>query len=213
MRPPRERLLLITDRNQARLPLVDIAAGAIAAGCRWISLREKDLPPLEQKALATALVAVAGTTGTRVTLHGEPELAHEIGLAGVHLGAGGDTRRARAIMGAEALIGLSVHAGEAPGESWAAADYLIIGPVFATASKPGYGPALAPEGLTDFISNAPLPVVAIGGIDSSNAADCIEAGAIAVAVMGGVMRAEQPKDAVLALMRALGADEPEMDSA
>jgi thiamine-phosphate pyrophosphorylase len=101
------------------------------------------------------------------------------------------------------LVGLSVHAGdEVAALDAAPLDYLVAGPAFATESKPGYGPFLGPAGVQALARATRHPVVAIGGIDAGNAPDLLNAGAAGVAVMGGVMRAADPGDAVRALLAA-----------
>ena len=141
MRLPKPPLLVITDRKQARAPLKDILAAAFEAGCRWASVRENDLPPDEQMALARDLHTIAQRWGARLTLHGEPALAKEAAVDGVHLPAGSDAGSAQTLLGPHALIGLSVHhAEEARAADPAVIDYLVAGPAFHTASKPGYGP-------------------------------------------------------------------------
>ncbi|WP_454917243.1 thiamine phosphate synthase [Xanthobacter sediminis] len=204
---PAPPLLLITDRRQARGDLADMAAAACTGGCRWISLREKDLPEAEQLALFARLRAATAPFGTRLTLHGPPELALAAGADGVHLPDGADPARARALLGAGALVGCSVHR---PGDAVdpAAADYVTASPVFLTASKPGYGPALGLVGLSAFVAAARVPVVALGGIDGDNAASCRRAGAGGLAVMGGVMRAPDPAAQVAALLSAFEGEDP-----
>ncbi len=97
---------------------------------------------------------------------------------GVHLAAGSDANEARRLLGKDALIGLSIHgAEEARAVDARSVDYVIAGPVFETASKPGYGPALGPDGLALIAKASPVPVIAIGGIDPENAPDCRAAGA------------------------------------
>src|SRR5438105_4441455 len=100
-------LLLITDRRQARQPLPALVETAFAAGCRWVSIREKDLASTEQARLAAELVRLARRYGARLSLHGEATLARP--LDGVHLPAGGDAVSARQLLGSDKLIGLSVH--------------------------------------------------------------------------------------------------------
>ncbi|HET7680677.1 MAG TPA: thiamine phosphate synthase [Xanthobacteraceae bacterium] len=206
MRLPSPPLLLITDRQQARGDICDIAEAAFAAGCRWLSLREKDLPEAQQGELLRELLDRAQPFQAKVTLHGNPALAQQARAHGVHLSAGGDAAAARRVLGKDALIGLSVHGVE---EARAAddklVDYVIAGPVFETRSKPGYGPALGPEGLALIARACPAPVVAIGGIDPQNPADCRLAGAAGIAVMGAVMRATNPAEMVAQLIGALTA--------
>lgn len=198
------RLLVVTDRRQAVLPLVEAAAAALAGGARWLSLREKDLPEAELLDLASHIRALGRERGAAVTLHGPAALAARAELDGVHLPSGGDPAGARALLGPAALVGVSAHSPDEAGAALrAGADYVILGPVFETASKPGYGPALGLRGLAGAVRGLPGPVVAIGGIGPANAGACIEAGAAAVAVMGGVMRAADPAAAVRALLRPL----------
>ncbi|MEX1083284.1 MAG: thiamine phosphate synthase [Xanthobacteraceae bacterium] len=190
---PAPPLLLITDRSQARENILDIAVAALAAGCRWISLREKDLPEADQTALLGELLQRARPYNARVTLHGDPTTALHAKAHGVHLSAGNDAATARRILGKDALVGLSVHsAAEARKVDPAPLDYVIAGPVFETASKPGYGPALRPEGLAVIVKASRVPVIAIGGVTLQTISDCLAAGATGVAVMGGVMRAADP---------------------
>lgn len=201
---PSPPLLLITDRQQARGDISSIAEAAFAAGCRWLSLREKDLPPAEQGAFLNELLERAHRHRAAVILHGDPKIARGTGAHGVHLAAGDNAAEARHLLGRDALIGLSIHsAEEARAVDGSLVDYVIAGPVFETASKPGYGPALGLEGLAGIVKACPVPVIAIGGIGPENAPDCLAAGAAGVAVMGGVMRAKNPGDAVAQLISAI----------
>ena len=88
MKLPDPALLLVTDRHQARLPLADIVRAALSAGCRWVSVREKDLSDEDQIALALTLLPIARRHGARLTLHGDAALAKACGSDGVHLAAG-----------------------------------------------------------------------------------------------------------------------------
>lgn len=201
---PAPPLLLITDRLHARGDIFDIVEHALRAGCRWLSVREKDLPASEQIHLLREMVLLAEQHAARITMHGDAKLAREGGAHGVHLPAGSDGAEARRLLGEDALIGLSIHsADEARKASAVALDYVVAGPVFETASKPGYGPALGVKGLAHIIPASRVPVIAIGGITAENARDCRDAGAAGIAVMGGVMRAKDPAEAVTRLIGAL----------
>lgn len=201
---PSPPLLLITDRQQARGNICDIAEAAFSAGCRWLSLREKDLPQAQQVELLRELLDRAQQFQATVTLHGDPALAQQARAHGVHLSAGGDAAAARRVLGKDALIGLSIHGvEEASNVDVKVVDYVIAGPVFDTQSKPGYGPALGPEGVALIAEVCPVPVVAIGGIDPQNVSDCRAAGAAGIAVMGGFMRAENSAEVVAQLIGAL----------
>jgi len=201
---PDPPLLLVTDRAQARLPLEDVVARACAGGCRWVSLREKDLPAAAQVALARTLKPIARRFGARLTLHGDAALARAADLDGVHLPAGGDAAAARGLLGPQALIGISIHgAAEATALDSSIVDYAIAGPAFLTASKPGYGPALGPQGLVAVCRAAKVPLIAIGGIEAENVPAIMPTGVGGVAVMGSVMRASDPANVIENLLRAL----------
>jgi thiamine-phosphate pyrophosphorylase len=201
---PDPPLLLITDRTQAQKPLADVVTAALAAGCRWVSVREKDLPAADQIALAQQLLPIARHFGACLTLHGDRNIARVCGLDGVHLPANADAARARADMGVRKLVGSSIHTlNEAQALDPSVVDYAIAGPAYASASKPGYGPAVGGPGLRALATAASVPVIAVGGIEPRFVADVIASGAAGIAVMGGVMRARDPRAQVAALLRAL----------
>ena len=87
----------------------------------------------------------------------------------------------------------------------AGADYVTLSPIFLSDSKPGYGPALGLDVLAAAAEAdaAPGPVVALAGITPDNAASCLAAGAAGIAVMGEIMRAEDPEKTVRRLLTAL----------
>ena len=196
-------LLVISDRRQARQPLQRVVEAAFASGCRWFSLREKDLPPDERRALLGVLVILGRRFGAVVTAHEDIEAVAAVGADGVHLPGGGSAVAARARLPG-ALIGASAHsADEAAALLRAGADYVTASPVFVTASKPGYGPALGLDGLARVVAAARGPVVALGGITPENAAACLAAGACGIAVMGEVMRAADPQATVEYILRMM----------
>jgi thiamine-phosphate pyrophosphorylase len=201
---PDPPLLLVTDRRQARRPLAEIVAAAMAAGCRWVSLREKDLPEDEQVPLLRALLPLARRHGAKLMVHGEAALAKLAGADGVHLPSGSDPVAARALIGPAKLLGVSIHTvGEAEAIDPAVVDYALAGPAFETVSKPGYGPEIGRKGLVEMTRAARVPLLAIGGINTLRIAEVIAAGCAGVAVMGGVMRAADPAVEVGALVATL----------
>ena len=204
MKLPEPALLLITDRLQAKLPLPEIMENACAAGCRWLSLREKDLAAAEQIVLAHDLLPIARRWGARLTLHGDAKLARKAGVDGVHLPAGSDVRAARTLLGSEKIFGISIHTvAEAKTLDPALVDYAIAGPAYETASKPGYGPALGAAGIAAIASAAAVPILAIGGITADAVGPMLNTGAAGVAVMGAVMRANAPGVEIERLIAAL----------
>jgi thiamine-phosphate pyrophosphorylase len=202
---PDPTLLVISDRGQARLPLIEIAETAFAGGCRWFSLREKDLPAAERRALLAELVALGQRYGATIMAHEDIDAAAAAGADGVHLPAGSDPAAARVRLPG-GLIGASAHSSvEAAALIAAGADYVTVSPVFLTDSKPGYGPALGLDGLGKAATAAHGAVIGLAGITPANAADCIKAGAAGIAVMGEVMRSADPEATVRALVRAIAA--------
>jgi thiamine-phosphate pyrophosphorylase len=196
-------LLVISDRHQGSRPLEQVAEAAFRGGCRWFSLREKDLAPAKRRALLGILVALGHRFGAVVTAHEDVEAVVAADASGVHLPSGGDPAAARARLPA-ALIGASAHsADEASTLLRAGADYVTVSPVFVTASKPGYGPALGLDGLAHIVVQAPGPVVALGGITAESAALCLAAGAGGIAVMGEIMRAADPQATVEHILSAM----------
>jgi thiamine-phosphate pyrophosphorylase len=201
---PDPPLLLLTDRRQARQPLAAIVAAALKAGCRWVSLREKDLPADEQVPLLRSLLPIARRHGARLMLHGEAALAKLAGADGVHLASGSDLAAARVFLGPEKLIGVSIHTvTEAAAIDPHTADYALAGPAFETPSKPGYGPEIGRKGLTEIARASRVPLFAIGGINTARVGEVIATGCAGIAVMGGVMRAADPSREVGALIATL----------
>lgn len=203
---PDPRLLVISDRRRTARPLVETAAAAFAGGCRWFSLREKDLDPTARFALLREMVALGRSFGAVVTVHEDIDAAIGAGAAGVHLPGGASPAAARARLGPGALIGLSTHQ-EAEIDRAAAegADYVTVSPIFLSASKPGYGPALGLDGLARAVARSPVPVVALGGIGAAEIASCRRAGAAGVAVMSTIMAAADPGATVATLISHLRA--------
>lgn len=188
-------LLLLTDRWQATRPLIDVVRAAVDGGARAVVLREKDLPAAPRAALAATLRDVlSAVDGTLIVAAPAP-----LAGCGVHLAADDAAPVPRPV-----LVGRSCHdAAEVSTATAEGVDYLTLSPVFLTASKPGYGPALGMSGLTSLCDATDTPVYALGGIAPGNAAACRAAGAAGVAVMGTVMRAADPSSTVDQLLTEL----------
>src|SRR6516225_7204598 len=108
---------------------------------------------------------------------------------------------ALAWLGADKLIGVSIHTvTEAEAIDPGVVDYAIAGPAFETASKPGYGPEVGRRGLAEIADAARVPILAIGGINATSAAEVLAAGPVGIAVMGGVMSAADPQQEMKALL-------------
>ncbi len=201
MRLPEPALLVITDRRQARVSLENIARAVFAAGCRWLSLREKDLDATARRGLLERLASEGARWGAIVSVHDDVEAACAVQGTALHLPATASVAAARSRLGPGRLIGRSAHRGDVlsdPGVS--GLDYVTLSPVHSTASKPGYGPALGVDGLARAVRGAETPVIALGGIRPGDVRTCLDAGAAGVAAMGEVMRADQPARVVEAFL-------------
>jgi thiamine-phosphate pyrophosphorylase len=184
-------LLVITDRHQARHSIEAIAEAVGQGGGRWLLLRDKDLEPPERRGLAARLAKIAGRCGMHLSVSGDVALAAECG-ASVHLQSAAIVNAARQRLGASALVGVSAHGlDDVAAAAAAGADYVTLSPIFLTPSKPGYGPALGVAAIEE-TANLGISVVALGGVTADVVGRCLEAGASGVAVMGEIMRADDP---------------------
>jgi thiamine-phosphate pyrophosphorylase len=156
------------------------ARRAAAAGATVVQLRLKDARTEELVALGRTLADLPA----ELVVNDDVDAALELGV-GVHLGQGDEgVERARA---GGIPVGISVaKRRDAAIAEFAGATYLGAGPIWATPSKPDAGPPIGVDGLRDICLSVSVPVVAIGGIDASNAAECIRAGAAGVAVIRAV---------------------------
>jgi thiamine-phosphate pyrophosphorylase len=202
----------VTDRRSARAPLPEAVAAAVAAGVDWVQVREKDLEGAALLALAEELAAAArrARPGVRVLVNRRCDVALAAALDGVHLGFDAlPPAAARRLLGAGVLVGASTHAaGELDADALAALSYAQLAPVFPPLSKPAGGPALGLAALREAAAAAPLPMLAQGGVDASNAADCIRAGAAGVCVTGAILAAADAGRAAAELRRALDGAAP-----
>ena len=163
--------------------------GALAAaGIRTAQLRSKEMGAGAFHAWVRAGVRAAAVTGLRVIVNDRADVALLAGAAGVHLGQEDlSPRRARALLGEEAIIGLSTHCAEQVLAGAAApVDYLAMGPVFATRTKPDTEPRTGLAGVREARRLYDGPLVAIGGIDARRLSAVRAAGADAAAVISAL---------------------------
>lgn len=166
------------------------ARRAAAGGATVVQLRLKGAPTGEVVALGRALAGL----DAELVVNDDLDAALELGV-GVHLGQG-DAGIERAVA-AGIPVGVSAtKRREAAVAELAGASYIGAGPVWATPSKPDAAAPIGLDGLRDVCLSVSIPVVAIGGIDASNAAECIHAGASGVAVIRAVAEIETLRAAV-----------------
>jgi len=199
-----------SDASSAEAALPDLLRGAIAGGVEIVQLREKHLPDEQLVAVANAARALCERLGALLIVNDRPYVAREIGADGVHVGQDDmPVAEVRELVGPEMLIGLSTHA---PGEIDAVAaeadaglvDYIGVGPVHATPTKPGR-PAVGLELVRYAAAHATAPFFAIGGIDAANAPAAIDAGARRLCVLRAIAAAEDPERAARELRGLLDA--------
>jgi thiamine-phosphate pyrophosphorylase len=196
------RLLVITDRHQARHSLEAIAEAVGQAGGRWLLFRDKDLEPAERRALAGGLIVIARRHGMHLSVSRDVDLAAEFG-ASVHLQSAAAVSAARRHLGRNAIIGVSAHAlGDVEAAAAVGTDYATLSPIFLTSSKPGYGPALGIAAIRA-AAKAGVAIVALGGVTAAVVRPCRDAGAAGVAVMGDIMRSDDPGRSIGGLLKVL----------
>lgn len=178
---------------------------ALAGGVTVVQLRDKHAPRplfLEQ---ARRIQALLRPTGVPLIINDRVDVAAEIGADGVHVGQDDtDALEARRRLGPDAIVGLSVgRASECAGADPALIDYVGLGPVFPTDTKPDTPPPLGVGGVRALRPLLAVPVVAIGGIGGGNAAGIVAVGADGVAVVSSVCAAPDPEAAARLLARAV----------
>jgi thiamine-phosphate pyrophosphorylase len=179
---------------------------ALGAGVDLVQLRMKDATDTEIVAAGLRFARVAAQHGALFILNDRPDLVEVVGADGVHVGQD-DTPvdEARALVGADRLVGLSTHS---PAQVDAAArvdvDYIGVGPVHATPTKPGR-PAVGLELVRYAAGHAEVPFFAIGGIAPGNVEAVREAGARRVAVVRALTEAADPPAVARALRWAIAA--------
>ena len=200
--PDTLQLLAITDDlRDGAAGLVARAAAAVRGGATMVQLRLKDVDGRTLVEVARALVEALPVP---VLVNDRADVALAAGAAGVHLGADDVPPRAlRSVLPVGFVIGASV-GSDAELPQAEGADYVGIGPVFATASKSDAGEAIGVEEFARLARLAGRPAVAIGGITAENAPALIGAGARGVAVIRAIFAAEDPTAAARSLRLATG---------
>jgi thiamine-phosphate pyrophosphorylase len=204
-------LYAIVDPLDTRRSPIELADALLAGGARLLQLRLKGAPARECLEVARALRAATRAVGALLIVNDRADVARAAAADGVHLGQDDlPPPAARRVLGPGGIIGVSTHdLAQARAAAAAGADYVAVGPVYATATK---ADALQPRGL-DLLRTVraavTTPLVAIGGITADRAPAVRAAGADAVAMIGALVRAPDPAAAVRAVLTRLGAPAPE----
>ena len=191
-------LYLVTDpRLCARYGLVETVVAAVRGGVTIVQLRDKQASDGELIDQARQLKAALAGSGVPLIINDRLAVAIESGADGLHLGQGdGDVVAARAAMGEQAILGLSVqnHVQLARIDP-VQLDYLGLGPVFATSTKHDHAQPLGFDGLAALVAASPLPAVAIGGLEAQHVDKIRAAGAKGPAVVSAICGRADPEAA------------------
>jgi thiamine-phosphate pyrophosphorylase len=189
------RLYLVTD--QASLcgrSLLEVVRAAVQGGVSCVQLREKNLSTRDFVVQALAVKALLDPLGVPLVINDRIDVALACQAQGVHLGQSDmPVTIARQMLPPEVFIGLSVESlGDVARAAGQAVDYLGVSPVFATPTKTDTAPPWGLAGLRQVRAMTNLPLVAIGGIHVTNAAEVLQAGADGLAVVSAICSADDP---------------------
>ncbi|MET0149898.1 MAG: thiamine phosphate synthase [Acidimicrobiales bacterium] len=200
------RLQVLTDLDVPGDPL-DAVDAALAAGAPVIQVRAKAVTDRELFALAEAVVTRCRVAGATSLIDDRVDIALATGADGVHLGETDlPVDVARRLLGSASIIGATAR-DLAAGQARVAegADYLGVGPTYATTTKIGLPPALGPEAVGAVAAGVSVPVIAIAGITLERVPEVLAQGVHGLAVVGAVTRADDPGRATADLLAAIEA--------
>ncbi|MEH7882579.1 thiamine phosphate synthase [Rhizobium laguerreae] len=191
-------LYLVLDPDLcAGIGMVETARLAVAGGATMVQLRDKHAGTIRMIETGRALKQALNGTGALLIVNDDVEAAIAIGADGLHIGQEDmDARKARAMVGAEMILGLSVES-----EALANAvdpdlvDYTGVGPVFATPTKADHKQPIGFDGLARLVKASPVPSVAIGGLKADHVAQVFAAGAMGLAVVSAICGTPDPEAA------------------
>ena len=175
-----------TPANADFADILSVVSSAVAAQIDLVQIREKNLSASVLYELASRAAEITSSTPTKLLINDRSDIASASGADGVHLTTSSlPAEVVRQTFGDQFLIGVSAHSfQEANIARNSGADFAVFGPVFATASKRNYGDPLGLGALASVSAKlAPFPILAIGGVNAGNVADCLAAGACGVAAI------------------------------
>jgi thiamine-phosphate diphosphorylase len=211
------RLYLICDSRAGKTRLEELLAEAVRGGVDVVQLRDKNLGDRELVSVAGRMRAACAELGVLFIVNDNPSAALQARADGVHVGQGDmPVAEARELVGTEMLIGLSTHtraqirAAASVGRSGPQApDYISVGPVFETPTKPGRA-AVGVALVRYAAANTAIPFFAIGGISPENVRRVGAAGAPRVAVVRAIADATRPQHAARSLREGLDSNSLEL---
>ncbi|MCW8335262.1 thiamine phosphate synthase [Vibrio paucivorans] len=189
------RLYLVTDDQQDLSTLVNVVKQAVAGGVTMVQVREKhgDVRALIERALAVK--AVLKGSGVPLIINDRVDVALAVDADGVHLGQSDmPAEMARSLIGPDKILGLSVENEQQLSEALKLnVDYLGLSAIFATPTKTNIKKEWGIEGLRAAVAQSQLPIVAIGGINSSNLDDIVATQVEGIALVSAICHADDPE--------------------
>jgi thiamine-phosphate pyrophosphorylase len=203
----RERLrtarLYFVCEARPQTDLETLLRAALTGGADIVQLREKELGRAEIERAAGTFRRIADTFSALFILNDDPELARACNADGVHVGQDDvGAEQAREVLGPDAIVGLSTHSEEQIAASAERpVDYISVGPIWETPTKEGR-PAVGLDLIRHAAAQAPHPFFAIGGIDTGNAEEVVEAGAERLCAVRAIRDAADPAATATELRQA-----------
>lgn len=200
------RLHVLTDLDAPAHPL-DVVNAALAAGAPVIQVRAKRLDDRSLLALAESILARCRSEGATCLIDDRVDIALACGADGVHIGDRDlPVAVARRLLGPEAIIGATARDPESgQARVQAGADYLGVGPTYATTTKAGLPDPIGPAGVAAVAAAVDVPVIAIAGISLERVPEVMATGVHGIAVVGAVSRADDHRQATVDLLAAIEA--------
>jgi thiamine-phosphate pyrophosphorylase len=200
------RLLLVTDRRQTKgRPLVPLLQRVLTAAAPAIQLRERDLSARELVTLAREVQALTASHRSQLLINDRIDVALALEGVGVHLRSNSlPVPVARQMLGAQRLLGISVHAVEEAVQAESqGVDYIVLGPIYETPSKQMFGPPLGIHTLEKACKLVRVPIIGIGGVTAARAREMRRAGAFGAAVITAILSATDVESAASKLLDAV----------
>ncbi|MFO0795582.1 MAG: thiamine phosphate synthase [Candidatus Brocadiaceae bacterium] len=193
--------VLITDRNLCKHSFFDTMRFALEGGVKTVQLREKGLSTKELYSLAHEARKITSDFHANLIVNDRVDVALAVDADGVHLGWQSlPPDIVRRLIGHEKLMGISTHnRQEALQAQMDGADYITFGPIFETPSKAGLLEPVGPEEIARVKEDVKIPVIALGGIHEKNVESVLNAKADGIAVISGIMHADNPEEAAKCL--------------
>ena len=201
-------LCVITDATLSRgRSHLEVVCAAIRGGATMIQLREKEADRTTLVQIGQELRAVTRETGVLLIVNDRIDVALAVDADGVHVGQDDmPAACARRLIGPDRILGVSTRSlEEAIRGARDGADYLGVGPIFPTGSKPDAAPPMGTAGLSDIAARVRIPIIAIGGVRSENVESIVEAGADGVAVISAAVSAPDVEQATRRLRASVSA--------